>query len=213
MNRSSGLYWGIVLILLGLFFLLDNLDLLSVGDAFRDYWPVLLVLWGAWMIGGGPSAKRKVAAGSPGKKGEEHWIDHSGSNIFGDIREQTQAETVTQSTVFGDVDVSVRSPNFRGGLLSTVFGDCTCDLVHSSVSPGEQVLRATTVFGDIYVSPPEGVPHALAAHTLFGKIRAGGDIRDGFSTSLIVQDQSYPDAGSKLRLEVSTVFGDIRMGA
>lgn len=39
-------FWGIVLILLGAGFLLDQFELMSFGALFRDYWPVILILLG-----------------------------------------------------------------------------------------------------------------------------------------------------------------------
>lgn len=213
MNRSSGLFWGIVLILLGLLFLVDNLDIMSVGEAVRDYWPVLLVLWGVWMISSGPFATRRGQKIPGDREGDLPGTAHAASNVFGDVREQTKADTAVQSTIFGDLDITMESSNFRGGMLSTVFGDCACDLTRCSLSSGEQVFHATTVFGNVTVLPPQGVPRALAAHTLFGKIKAGGQTRDGFSSSLIVQDASYAGTGSKIRIDLSTVFGDIKLGA
>ncbi len=50
MNRSSGFWWGIVLIILGALFLAENLDIISIDVAVREYWPVLLVLWGVWVL-------------------------------------------------------------------------------------------------------------------------------------------------------------------
>jgi hypothetical protein len=211
MNRSSGLFWGIVLVLLGLFFLFDNLDLLSVGEMLRDYWPVLFVLWGVWMIGGGALTGGGEDATSPGPTIDRGDILSAGSSIFGNVREHTGAETVAHATVFGDIVVGVSSRTFRGGNLSTVFGNCTCDASGAIVASGEHVLRGSTVFGTISITLPTGVPRAVAAHTLFGKIRYSGEVKSGFSTSVIERDQNYASAISKLRLEVSSVFGDVKL--
>ncbi|MCK4385346.1 MAG: hypothetical protein KAW52_03695 [candidate division Zixibacteria bacterium] len=43
-NKGRRAFWGIVLVLVGLFILLHNLGF--VGQDIIRFWPVLLILWG-----------------------------------------------------------------------------------------------------------------------------------------------------------------------
>ncbi len=61
MSRSSGFWWGIILVILGALFLAENLDIISIDVAVRDYWPVLLVLWGVWVLTRTDSGSRRAA--------------------------------------------------------------------------------------------------------------------------------------------------------
>jgi hypothetical protein len=47
--RKDPLVWGVILIILGLIFLLDRLDV-DIWDSVARLWPVILVLWGGWKL-------------------------------------------------------------------------------------------------------------------------------------------------------------------
>ncbi len=49
-SKYSGVFWGVVLILLGVLFLLERLGYLDVGEVFSTYWPVILILVGIKLI-------------------------------------------------------------------------------------------------------------------------------------------------------------------
>ncbi|MBD3414217.1 MAG: hypothetical protein GF421_07305 [Candidatus Aminicenantes bacterium] len=46
-HRQENLAWGIILILIGAVFLLDNINV-NVWNAFARLWPVVIIAWGAW---------------------------------------------------------------------------------------------------------------------------------------------------------------------
>lgn len=46
-RRREPLAWGIILIVIGLIFLLANIDV-DVWDFIARLWPVVLIAWGAW---------------------------------------------------------------------------------------------------------------------------------------------------------------------
>jgi predicted membrane protein len=208
MNRSSGFWWGVVLIVLGAFFLLENLDIVRISDVIRDYWPVLFVLWGLWMLTKPPSARKRMAAAQksmpPGQGSAQP------NQVFGDIKERTTSGTTAYSTVFGDLNVAVESNAYHGGSGSTVFGDGTIDLSGSILSDGEQILRHSAVFGSILVTLPPATAYMLYAHSLFGFVQAaGGEKREGISSTMTFQTPEYASASKRIKLELSTVFGNI----
>ena len=67
MDRSSGFWWGIILIIIGGLFLAENLDLISIDVAVRDYWPVLLVIWGLWVLTRTDAGSRRAARRAAGQ--------------------------------------------------------------------------------------------------------------------------------------------------
>lgn len=46
-KRREPLAWGIILIVIGLIFLLANIDV-DVWDFVARLWPLVLIAWGAW---------------------------------------------------------------------------------------------------------------------------------------------------------------------
>jgi hypothetical protein len=45
-KRSDSLIWGIILIIVGLIFLLQQFDV-DIFDQVWRFWPVILIIWGA----------------------------------------------------------------------------------------------------------------------------------------------------------------------
>lgn len=48
-RRKDPLAWGIILIVIGLIFLLQNFDY-EIWDTLARLWPVVLIVWGAWKL-------------------------------------------------------------------------------------------------------------------------------------------------------------------
>lgn len=57
-RQRDALAWGIVLIVVGLIFFLDNFDI-DVWDIVARLWPVALIIWGAWKLYFGLKERRK----------------------------------------------------------------------------------------------------------------------------------------------------------
>lgn len=47
--RRDTLVWGFILIIIGVIFLLDTLDI-EVWDSVARFWPLILIFWGGWKI-------------------------------------------------------------------------------------------------------------------------------------------------------------------
>src|SRR5437879_1339508 len=124
------LFWGISFVLIGGLLLLDNLGVASFSDVFHDYWPVLLIIWGGAILfrkrtspvppppAGAPPAdvpSQGVPPLSPPQPLPFPGTAEPASQISGDL--------IHQSQVFGDIYNRVTSQSFKGGSVSTVFGD------------------------------------------------------------------------------------------
>jgi uncharacterized membrane protein len=48
-RRKDTLVWGVILIVIGLIFLLHNIDI-DVWDSIARLWPVVLIVWGLWKL-------------------------------------------------------------------------------------------------------------------------------------------------------------------
>ena len=48
-RKKDSLVWGIILIVIGAFFLLENVDV-EVWDLLALLWPLILIAWGAWKL-------------------------------------------------------------------------------------------------------------------------------------------------------------------
>ncbi len=193
--NSNRLWLGIVLIVLGVLFLLDNAGVLGLGDIIHTYWPVVLILWGISIMRG----RRRDAIG----------FNETSHEVFGDRERATRTDQVHHSVVFGDISVQVESQSFKGGSVSAVFGNARIDLSRSALSEGESLLKISSVFGNAFVQLPQGTAFALTANTVFGDIQCDEEQRRGFSQSLQYVSPSYLTTTKKIHIQASQVFGNI----
>jgi hypothetical protein len=66
--RRDSLVWGFILIVIGVIFLLETLDV-EVWDSVAHFWPIVLIIWGAWKLYFG--IKERGEASKPVKPGQE----------------------------------------------------------------------------------------------------------------------------------------------
>jgi hypothetical protein len=211
MHRSGNLWWGMILIVLGVMFLLHNTHYIDFGDVIHNYWPALLIVWGASILLGKSRASTAPSGGGQVPPPSVPPSESHAETVFGDRNEKPDTDIIGFSGVFGDVALHPVSANFRGGDVSTVFGDTAMDLSAATLADGENRLKLNGVFGDVGIMLAPTMPYALTAHSLFGSVQAAGQKRDGFSTTLTMQSPDFAAAPKKLLIDVSQVFGDITL--
>lgn len=190
------MWFGIVLIVFGVLFLLDSTGVMSFRYIIRSYWPLMLVAWGAWLLFRG---SRKASEPPPD------------SEVFED-RTETHTHTsgrINSSNVFGNLILNVDAANFSGGTVSNVFGDIRLDISKATMAEGESVLKVDGVFGRTFVTLPADIEYAVYANTLLGDVEMNNDRHEGFSPRLEYQTPGYANAPRKLRVIASQVFGDV----
>ena len=199
--HSQGRFWfGTLLILVGGLLLLDTLRIVDFRSLLFDFWPLLLIVLGLYVI-----FRVRPSVSNAAPPGDQQ--------VFGDVRTESPAESVHHSTVFGDLSIRVTSPSFRGGTISTVFGDTVLDLSGAVLAEGEQVLAINGVFGDCSVRIPKGTPYSIVAHALFGSLKTPEQHREGVSSTLAYDSPGFTSAAKRLKINVSQVFGDIMVEA
>lgn len=197
MTHSRGKWLGFALIVVGLVFLLDSTGTLDVGDAFWTYWPLLLVVWGIAVLTRSGARRRRRGADQAPAPGPVP----AGAGVSG--------ESIESSNTFGDVEVRVTSPSFRGGSATTVFGDISVDCRQGGLAEGEHTLTVSGVFGDSTVILPPGAAVDITAHSLIGDVSVLDQKRAGFSATIRHTTPGFETASRKLRINISQVFGEI----
>jgi predicted membrane protein len=199
-------FWGFILVLFGTLLLLDNLGIADFSDMIHNYWPLILVLWGvsilirrnraqpAYEAPPAPGTTDAGTAQSPHYEGAPYPID-------GDL--------IHQSEVFGDTDVVIRSQNFLGGSISSVFGDTRIDLSTITIATGEFTLRVHSVFGNVRIMLPPNAAIAISANSTFGDVSVLGQRKNGFSSFLVATTPTFTTADRRLKITISKVFGDL----
>ena len=199
MTVSRGMWWGLILIALGLIILLNNLGIIDIGDLIRTYWPVLVIVWGLRLL--------MRRSDSPWEKGGAF----ASNKVIGDSVGASGEDRLSCANTFGDVNVRVTSQVFKGGDVSTVFGDIELDMTATALAEGEHLLRLSGVFGDQTVILPRDTAFAVDCTTVFGDVQCGDDRRTGISPRLNYESPGFAAAPKRLRVKASQVFGDIRV--
>lgn len=192
---STGRMWfGIVLIVFGVLFLLDSTGVIGFRYVMRSFWPLLLVGWGVWLLFRGG---RRTPPPPPVSK------------VFEDRNKIHTSGGIHSSNVFGNLALNVDAVDFSGGTVSNVFGDIRMDLSKATIAEGESVLRVDGVFGTTHITLPADIEYAFYASTVFGDVERNSERHEGFSPRLEYQTPGYANAPRKLRIVASEVFGDI----
>ena len=201
---SPSYFIPLLLILLGLFFLLDNFGYLDFGHLIARYWPVLLILIGLRIIySRRSSAEREVQifgvkekpqkgykAGEKEDASNSHATEKIVENIFGDIRLKFHNKTIEK---------------FKA---SNVFGDFDLDFSQAALQ-NQAIIQVTGVFGDINICLPTDIRLEIKADYIAGSSRIFDDYQSGLFKNISI---TTPDVGKEnltVYLKTSIIFGDI----
>jgi lia operon protein LiaF len=198
-TRNQISYGGLILVGLGILFLLDTLDIANFGHMVATWWPVVLILVGINVLMRQKKEKHAPAAGD------------AQDAIFGDTTVDVNSNSISYSNVFGDLDVKITSAEFRGGFVTTTFGDSHIDLSRVEMADGESLLRIDGVFGDVHVLAPRNCGVMVTAKSVFGDVSIFGVKKTGFAQELVQKTDGYDEAPKKLKIYMNQVFGDVKV--
>lgn len=215
-------YWiGIVLILLGIGFVLDQTQVISFGETFGTFWPVLLIMvgighlvrknasyvWGTILVLVGVLFQLQELDLLPVDFHALLWpsiIIIVGLSLLlprGDIRRKAamdSSESFQHTAVFSGVDAASDSASFKGGAVSAVFGGADIDLTQAQLDPEGAYLELTAVFGGIDIRVPRDWRVQVTGVPVFG----GWDAK--------VENRVDKNAeGPVLRIHCTAMFGGI----
>lgn len=223
MNSSNffpRLMIGLFLVLLGLGFFFDQLGLNVFGFNLFNLWPIVFIIWGLWCL-----ATRKFTAAmflfligfaflisnffnfsvwsviwplfivilgvSILFKPSRHW----GGN-WAEQGSEAKKDTLNESVVFGSYNEVIKSDNFKGGKLDSVFGGFKLDLSNVKIAKEGANLEVNSVFGGGEVIVSKDVRVDVENSSVMGGVTNRATTSTKVSSSL-------------LRIKASAVFGGV----
>lgn len=223
-NSGNGLWAGIIVLCIGLFFFLERMDI----DLPRWIisWPMLLILIGVVM-----GAKRKfqgpgwiilILVGSVFLVNDIVPFDWNirrfmwpaimiviGVYLIGkaSTRKQQYDEYLAEpgttdddylqaTTIFSGTNKVILSKNFKGGNVTTVFGGTELNFMQADIN-GQAVLDITTLFGGVEIFVPSNWDVKTDVNTIFG----------GFEDKRMVP--AMMNSGKTLIIKGSCTFGGV----
>lgn len=118
---------GLILILIGLVFLLYNLDIIPYD--FSDLWPFILILIGIYVI---KSALFRTVGKPP-----------------------ASSDFINLSFVLGGGDFKFNTQDFKGGKVDAVLGGGTIDLREADFKEDEVLFESFVLWGGVEIRVPE----------------------------------------------------------
>jgi hypothetical protein len=211
--------WGFLLIGFGFLILLDNLGYADFSEVVHDYWPLLLILWGVSILikrNREQAAAAAQAGMAPPPQSAHGTPPPPPAGTVPPPPGQTYSAGVTtdlihDSNVFGDVHTKITSRQFKGGSVSTVFGNSIVDLSSADVATGDHELRISGVFGNCTVILSQGMAASISASTLFGDVVNLDRARSGISSEVLATTPSFMTSTNRLKITIHGVFGRVHV--
>jgi len=196
-RHSSGrVFWGLVLILLGVLFLLDQMGRVDFGDLISSWWPLILVAAGLWQL---ISSNFQELAGGLfliviGALFQLAKLEILGRNVWhyvwpamiiglglwvliGAFRRSSAAkfpgskeDELDAFAIFAGLNRRIESQNFRGGKATAIMGGIELDLTSVQLAEAKAGLELTAIMGGIDVKVPRHIRVQLDGNPVLGGV-------------------------------------------
>ena len=223
---NAQLVVGLIIVVIGVLFTLDNLGYLYADD-YLDYWPAVFIViglaklldanankfWAGFFVIGGTLLLLDnlyiiqfrirdwwplilIAIG-----GTVLWGSlrrHSKTAIFSGSQGMDDLSVVSLTAIMGGIERRNASQDFHGGNITTIMGGCELDLRKADIKQEEAVLDVFAVWGGIELKVPE----------TWTVILKGVPILGGFS------DETRPPQGAtgkRLVIQGNVIMGGLEV--
>ena len=184
-GKSSilGIIPALIVIGIGVLFLLNNLNIVSMHDVWR-YWPAILIAAGLVKMVDSPHSNGRLTGGILVGVGALFLADNLGflnlswENFWPlvligagvvmlwsrlappragtpNIPTAAHEGTLNEFAVFGGVDRKVTTDDFRGGQVTALFGGVGIDLRRAGIRGDSAVIDVTSMFGGVQFKVPQ----------------------------------------------------------
>lgn len=204
--------FGVILVLFGFLFLLDNLGIADFGDVIHRFWPLILIIWGFILLFNAKKKREYVhqqndtteKTFAPFPQNVPEYSYKSNANIW-------KEDAFNESNVFGDMHYDISSAHFHGGRISNVFGDVKIDITKAVLRDGDNMLDMSGVFGDMTLLVPRDMAISVTMSATFGDVRVFDSVREGVFKNLQYRSPDFESSQKRLHITCSTMFGDCKV--
>lgn len=174
---SSRQIFGGILVILGIAFLIDQFEILSFSEILSTWWPLILIFIGIYTISKSKNSLLPgiviLVIGLVFQASELDWLPGGFwatfwpillilfgismlSNIFRKSKKvEVSEDFIKVSSIFSGYEERIKSNNFKGGEITTLFGAASLDLRNSNIALEGAELTMTAIFGGIELIVPD----------------------------------------------------------
>jgi predicted membrane protein len=208
-SYSLGLFWGVLLTLVGTIFLLDNLGIINGAHLFR-FWPMLLIIAGAFNI---VDRERRswgfvlLVVGTFLQLNQLGLAHFSWAAFWPIIliavglfvmwnsltsRKSPPASsapggdprtTVNGAAIFSGLERRVTTQDFQGGHVTAIFGGIELDLSEANIQGDEATLEVNAIFGGAEIRIPNSWQVSYCGSPVFGGVEDKTRVRSSDEAS------------------------------
>ena len=223
-----GILPALIVIGIGVLFLLNNLNIVSMHDVWR-YWPVILIAAGLVKIVDSPGSNGRVTGGIMVGVGALFLADNFGflnlswENFWAlaligagvvmlwsrltppragipNMATAAHEGTLNEYAVFGGVDRKVTTDDFRGGQVTALFGGVGIDLRRAGMRGDSAVIDVTSMFGGVQFKVPQNWIVVSNVFAIFG----------GFGNKSVEPSADMPGV-KRLYIKGTSTFGGVEV--
>lgn len=149
---ASNKGFGLFLLLVGGFFMAARIVPFSAGIILHNWWPILLILAGLWIM-----LKHNFSRNN-----------HTDGKYFSNNDSIDPDDKVDIVNFFGGGDKKIVSKNFKGGSVVSIFGGGDLDMRDANLAPGINTLELVTIFGGTDLIVPANWKVSIRVTSVFG---------------------------------------------
>jgi hypothetical protein len=212
-------FFGILIVAVGVLLLLGNMDVIDAGEAFARWWPLAIIVGGVLSFAANPShwffPLVLVLVGGAVLLQTTGVVDALGVLIPGFLiligllvilgrgvpsgaADSSSDDEVNSFNLFSGSELVSDSRQFQGGRIGAVFGGAEVDLRNAELA-ADASLDVFAAFGGVEISVPHGWRVDIRGFPIFG----------GFENSTS-RDQLEADA-PRLRIDATVFFGGLEV--
>ena len=174
---------GYVLLGIGLLGILHHFPYFFFLD-FGNLWPLIFLAIGLWLL-----LNRR----------ETHY--HTQANFQSGTADAQASfssyDYIDEVSVFNSIKRTIDSTNFKGGKVTTIFGRAHLNLTNAKLSPGENFLEVSAIFGGVNIRVPQNWKVIVIVTSIFG----------GFDDKRFVQTMPAEEGQDVLIIKGAAIFG------
>jgi len=170
-------FLGVLLVGIGGFWFLSRYSDFPVRHYLNEYWPILIILLGIYIILKRDSYKSFTKDNVESNKYDMDFID--------------------EVAILGGGRKNINSQNFKGGKVTTILGGSDIDLHESNLADGNNSLEIVAILGGVDIVVPRDWKVIVNVTTIFG----------GFDDKRILNANQVYESNKVLIIRGTVIFG------
>jgi predicted membrane protein len=187
---------GIILMLIGGFFLLPRLNIEGLEFVAQNGWAIGLIVVGVLVISNSIWNKHLYCQHKGWHDAKQEW--HKGCRSHGWKSQCDEAGYIDRNCVFSGGKEKINIQDFKGGEINSVFGGIELDLTDAQLAEGVHRLELNSVFGGVVLYVPIEWKIEIRQTQVFGSFvdnrpKPGFDVNE--NRTLIIEANSVFGGG------------------